>query len=207
MNIYQLASNILPPEKRSTTIKAFVNALLSPVQWLSNTFDLYINDANIADYASGTYDYLDEVKYNKKNYLSLSDNNTHLPTDSNYWYCYQSNWVGVKDRKNIVGNILAFEYAINKYFGLQKPIDPNKGDIYISNNNVRTNTFMVGLTEPHSSTVGLTISDDLVGETGVSIASTIFTINVPTGAVSELEIRGFTDKYIAFSMTYTVTFY
>lgn len=206
MNLYQLANSILPPEKRSTTIKAFINAMLSPLQWLSNAFDLYLNDANIADYVAGTYNYLDEVRYNHKIYVSLVANNTSLPTDTNSWYCYQVNWVGVNDRKNIYGNKLVLEYAINKYFGLQLPVDPTNGDIYIVNNQ-SSNTFVVALTEPYSSTVGLTTSDDLVGESSVSFFSYMMTVYAPNGIISELEIRSFIDKYLSFSITYNVIFY
>jgi hypothetical protein len=208
MNIYQLASSILPPEKRSKTITSFINSLSSPIQWLSDTFDLYINDANIADYTAVAYSYLDEVRFEKKVYLSLVDNNTSVPTDTNYWYCYQQNWVGVKDRKNIDGTKLKFEYAINKYFGTAMPHDPYNGDIYIERNNYKSNTFFVGLTEEHSSTVGLTGSDDWVGESEISISSEIFTIKVSTSSgITELEIKAFADKYISFSLTYTVIFY
>lgn len=207
MNIYTLVTNILPPDKRTTTIKAFINALSSPLQWLSDIWEAYVNGSSIQQYVAGTYSYLDEVTYQKKVYVSLSDNNTASPTDSTKWYKYQDNFRGLKFRVNIDGTRSRLEYALNKYFGTIYLPYPSTSQIYITNNSVISGTFFVGLNAASSSEVGIS-NGDFVGLSGSSSFSENFSINVPTSAgIDELEITNFAKQFVPLSISFKIIYY
>ena len=208
MNNYQVAHDILPPDKRTSTIEAFLFGLVSPIQWLHDMFFTSYNlGSDVSEYVAGTYSYLDQVKYNRKVYVSLIDNNTSAPTDTNNWYMCQSFERGMIERKNIDGNKLKLEYALNKYFKTTFLPPPYQSQIYISNTTNIFGNFFVALTEEHSSEVGLTEGKNYIGDSGISVTSDNFTIFVPTGAATELDIRAFANQYVPTSLTYTVTFY
>ena len=111
LDISKQAKILLPPDKRYNNTIAIITALLSPLQWAHDLlFNSYYVGSSAPAYAPGTYNYQDEVIYNKQVYSSLIDNNTDAPTTSN-WILIQNNFIGVQERALYNGNKLILEYA------------------------------------------------------------------------------------------------
>lgn len=217
ININQISIELLPPDKRYTKNIAFIQSLLTGVQWIRDlVFGSYYEGAaevGISDYAPGTYNYLDRVIYEKKVYLSLDNANTAAPTDETLWLLIQDNFIGVKERILYCGSKLVLEYALNKQFGTTFRQPPNVSDIYIGNIAKVVEGFLIGQTEPYCSTVGQTTSSDSVGRQLPFVYLNNFQINIPILALdisvdaNYKAVGNFVDKYIPASLRYTVVNY
>jgi len=158
-NIPQASIELLPPDKRYTGNITFIKSLLSALQWAHDLFfDSYYNGTTAPDYSPGTYNYLDQVVYNKQVYLSNIDNNTDAPTTVN-WTLIQKNFIGLKERILYNGSKIVLEYAMNKEFGgtFRQPGGANS-DIYTENLPSSEVAFVVGTTEATSSSVSINAS-------------------------------------------------
>lgn len=217
VNINQISIELLPPDKRYTKNIAFIQSLLTGVQWIRDlVFGSYYEGAQevgITDYAPGTYNYLDRVIYEKKVYLSLDNANTAAPTDATLWLLIQDNFIGVKERILYCGSKLVMEYALNKQFGTVFRQPNNVSDIYIGNIASIVDGFLIGQTEPFCSTVGETISSDSIGGQFPFVYINNFQINIPILALdisidaNYKAVGNFVDKYIPASLRYTVVNY
>jgi len=215
ININQISIELLPPDKRYTKNIAFVQSLLTGMQWIRDLiFGSYYEGAQeslIEDYAPGTYNYLDRVIYNKKVYLSLDNNNTVVPTDTTLWLMIQDNFIGVRERILYNGSKLVLEYALNKQFGTVFRNPPNVSDIYIGNIGPVVDGFLIG--ETVGSTVGETTSSDPIGGQLPFVYINNFQINIPILALdisvdaNYKAVGNFVDKYIPASLRYTVVNY
>jgi hypothetical protein len=81
---------MLPPDKRNKNTTAYLSSLLKPLQWVR---DLWFSEYNTGTTAAAfstaaPYAKYDRVLYNKSVYESLIDNNTDVPTTSN-WFLVQ----------------------------------------------------------------------------------------------------------------------
>jgi len=210
---------LLPPDKRFKKQVAWINVLMSPLQWLRNLwFGDYINGAVYSDWNNvSTYSKYDRVKYNKSIYESLVDDNTNNnPTDANYWFQVQVNFIGVSERVNYNGQKLVLEFALNKWFGTTFRQPPLVSDIYINNADVIPGVFVVGGVEAISSSVFRTGSSEVVIDGYTFAAQPNFNIYVPiavynaldTGMINNEKIfRNFADKYIPAGLIYSIITY
>ena len=217
ININQISIELLPPDKRYTKNIAFIQSLLTGVQWIRDlVFGSYYEGAQevgVTDYAPGTYNYLDRVIYEKKVYLSLDNANTAAPTDETLWLLIQDNFIGVKERILYCGSKLVLEYALNKQFGTTFRQPTNVSDIYIGNISAITDGFLIGQTEAFCSTIGETTSSDFIGGQLPFVYLNNFQINIPILALdisvdaNYKAVGNFVDKYIPASLRYTVVNY
>jgi len=217
VNINDTAINLLPPDKRYKNTIAFIQSLLRPLQWLRDLFfGSYYGGSTALPYSAGTYNYLQQVKYQKKIYASLIDGNTDLPTTTN-WLLIQDNFIGLQERVLYNGSKLVLEYALNKEFDstFRQPQTPSGigdtvSDIYITNLSSSVVGFLIGHTEAYSSSVGQTTSADKIGNNNTFTYANNFQINIPSAifaSTNEQAVRNFVNQYIPTSLNYTVTTY
>lgn len=210
VNIDPIAAELLPPDKRTATTVPMLQALLKPLQWARDLFfGSYYGGATCPAYSPGTYNYLDQVIYNKHVYSSLINDNTDLPTTSN-WQLVQDNFIGLKERILYNGAKLVLEYALNKEFDTVFRQPPNTSDIYITNLPASVTGFLVGITEPHCSSVGLTTSSDAIGPGSPFVYLNNFQINIPAAALALTNVQAitnFTNQYIPSSLRFTIVGY
>ena len=214
-NINNAATELLPPDKRYPNNITFLKSLLSSLQWLRDLFfGSYWDGSTVAQYSSGTYKYLDQVRYQKKIYSSLINDNTDLPTTSN-WILIQDNFIGLNERSKYNGQRIVLEYALNKEYDstFRQPQTPSgigdtRSDIYITNLSSSVVGFLVG--ETTGSAVGQTTSDDKVGNNNTFIYLNNFQINIPIAifaTTNEPGIRNFVNQYIPSGINYVINQY
>ena len=218
LDISKQAKILLPPDKRYNNTIAIIAALLSPLQWAHDLlFNSYYVGSSAPAYAPGTYNYQDEVIYNKQVYSSLIDNNTDAPTTSN-WILIQNNFIGVQERALYNGNKLILEYACNKEFSTtfrqpNDPVNPTPSDIYITNIAATLTGFRIGSTELGSSSVGASGASASIGGLTPFVYVNNFTVNIPTALATALGanyvaiVSSFVGQYAAASINFTISTY
>ncbi len=181
---YQQASNLLsPPSKRQPVWLAFLNACLSPIQWLHDlVFTDYANGSAAPIYvSSNTYNVGDRVQYTDFavyeliNALPTVTTGIDIsPVNNAYWYKALDNFIGLRERIRYNSQQLVLEYALNHFFGTNF-VQPGswgaytypdslvvasdylaKSDIYIERLFVDTDGFMIGSSEEQSSDINAT---------------------------------------------------
>jgi hypothetical protein len=192
--------------------------MLSPLQWVrDNFFGSYYEGSTAAKYAAGTYNKGDQVIYNKAVYESLVDANSDLPTAAS-WFLVNANFLGIKERILYNGNKLTFEYALNKEFGTtfrqpNSPTTPTNSDIYVSKTAATVVGFIVGATDPFSSSVGTLYSSATVGGISPFVYTQNFTIKIPVSLATTLGVNyakiisSFANNYVAAGLRYNVITY
>ena len=214
-NINNAAVENLSPDKRYPKNIAYIQSLLSSLQWLRDLFfGSYWDGSTVAQYSPGTYNYLQQVRYQKKIYSSLINDNTDLPTTSN-WLLIQDNFIGLNERSKYNGQRIVLEYALNKEYDstFRQPQTPSgigdtRSDIYITNLTSSVVGFLVGETE--GSAVGQTTSNDKVGNNNTFIYLNNFQINIPIAifaTTNEQGIRNFVNQYIPSGLNYLINQY
>lgn len=204
------AVELLPPDKRKFSNIRLLWSLLSPMQWIRDlVFGSYYEGSNAPAYTAGTYDYMAQVIYDRKIYMSLFDGNTDLPTTSK-WMLIQDNFIGVKERILYNAEKLVFEYLLNKEYGTTFRQPPLQSDIFINNLAAVPDGFLVGETEPYCSSVGQTTSSDAIGYNWTFVYLNHFQINIPASlllTVSVDHIRDYANQYAAASTNFTIVTY
>lgn len=214
----QIVQN-LPKNKRKSIWFWWLSALVQPDRWLYYTlFYVFKRGVNPPLWTVGTYTKGSVVKYAYNTYISLIDNNTETPPSVN-WFELQSNHLGTDARVLFTANKLKLEYALNTYFDGEwfGCTVANSGDIWISNNEIETGYFRVGLIEQRSSSVGLDISSEPIGVDGAVLgAQYAYTVNVlqsiwdnlaSTDEEREFIMRNFIDRYNIAGLFYNFTTY
>lgn len=224
MSIYDIdyskqVPRLLPPDKRFTRTVAWLNILLSPIQYLRDLwFGSYRTGSSAPTWVNtDPYPKYAQVKYsNKVVYESLVDNNTALPTDTAYWRVAQQNFIGLSERIQYNGQKLVLEYAMNKWFGTTFRQPPNTPDIYITRNSIPVSVFRVGGIEDISSVVYTETSSDFVINQYTLVPDANFTIHCPAATYNALAatdaqrdkiFRAFVDLYLPAGITYSITIY
>ena len=213
-NIRQSSEELLPPDKRKDGNKSLIWSLLTPLQWIRDLwFGSYYDGATAPDYVAGTYQFMDQVVYNKKVYMSLIDNNTDAPTSAN-WLLIQDDFIGLKERILYNGNKLVFEYVLNKKFGTTFRQPNDTPDIYITNLSSVSDGFLIGQTEPYSAAVGETLStgsgtsSGYVGGSFTFVYKTHFQIHIPVALAGQTNaIRDYANKFVAASLKFIIITY
>ncbi|HXR84328.1 MAG TPA: hypothetical protein VN722_08470 [Hanamia sp.] len=212
VNFNPIAVEQLPPDKRYTNNVATLQSLLNPLQWIRDLFfGSYYGGATCPIYAPGTYNYLDQVIYNKKVYSSLINNNTGAPTTAN-WELVQDNFIGLQERLLYNGQKLVLEYALNKEYNRVFRQPPNTSDIFINTNPYSAPIFIIGLTEDKSSTVSTIGSSEFVGLSDGVSSRIDSTVNIPSAVYSaqggkDNIFRNFIDQYMPAGITYKIQTY
>ena len=212
-----------PPDKRGAKSIAWLRALISPIQYLVNKFLLdYKTGSTYPIWSAGSYSAGDLVVYKQIIYESLIDSNTDIPSSIN-WRIYLPSFIGTDSRILYNGQYLTLTYALNQYYstnfnqplllGYSATPDADHAaysDIYIINDSYIVVGFVVGSTEPYSSSVGQTTSDDSVGYDYPFQTLNNFTIYVPVAlqtASSDAEISNFVNKIIIAGTNFTIIYY
>lgn len=223
---FDIDSNVeelLPSDYRLPVNIKLVQSLLSALKWVRDLFfDSYFYGNVPAKYAAGTYAYLDQVTYKKKVYLSLIDGNTDAPTTSN-WLLVQDDFLGLKERMLYNGSRLSLEYALNRKFEttFRQPATPSgvgdaKSDIYFEAGTPTSVGFLIGATEPKSSSVGKTKSSGYIGSDSPLIYAIHFNIKVPSATMATIgatlqeqttTISNFVRQYLPTSINFGIIAY
>jgi hypothetical protein len=217
INYLQKAIEMLPPDKRGTKFVKWVYALIKPVEY-DNTklFTDYKVGDNYPNYAAGSYSKFQRVIYGQSVYESLSDSNTALPTNTDFWRVYQNNFIGVDERVKYNHVKLTLEWAINKRFGTTFRQPPLISDIYFVTNVVPNPPFLVGGIEENSSIVYANGSEQFIINAYSFTGYYNFSIYVPVAVWTALStvtsardtiIRNFVDLYNTAGITYNIITY
>jgi len=199
-----------------------------PMKQLQRLRDNFFNE-----YADGSLalDWTSIIAYNKGDKVKYLDKGIYeaiktVPigaaiTDTSYWLKIQDNWIGVRERAKYHGCKLSLEFQLNKWFGtvFLQPDDeatPTPSEIYITNNTLNNNVFLVANSDTEASVVmNSDFADDFVMN-DYSFNGTSFTINVPVAVFNALGsnttdrenmIRSFADKYVIAGVTYNIATY
>lgn len=214
----QQSAELLPPDKRDPTILAPVRALMSGLQWIRDLiFGSYRLGSTAPAWSAGTYNKFDQVIYKKAVFESLVANNTTEPDitqNTISWRRVLDNFVGVEQRILYNCQVLAFEYALNKWFATSFRQPPNTSDIYLTTSPPAIKGFLVGGTQP--SLIYRDRSYEFVGNEYHAPISITLTINIPSAVYLALGtttadrdnlVRSFANKYNAFGIFYDINPY
>ena len=198
INTDTFAVNFLPPKKRLPIYKAWTKTLLKPLQVLYNTMFGTFQYGNAAALYSGATAYAvgNQVKYTDKAiYQCWVASTGNLPTNTNYWFKIQDNFVGIEPRIKYNAQHILFEWALNEWFGTTFVNTPSASDIYIDNFASGSNVFYVGLTEVNSSQAVYENgqADRFIQALNIANTGSEFTINVPLITANALTTPPTTD--------------
>ena len=191
INTDSFAVNFLPPKKRLPIYKAWVKTLVKPLQVLYNTMFGTFKDGNTAPLwvTATAYAVGDQVQYEDKSvYECWVANTGELPTNTDYWFKIQDNFVGIEPRCKYNAQHLLFEWALNEWFGTTFVNTPGASDIYIDVTGANTGAFLVGYTPTESSYVVFDepeASGYIQAENLTTVAIS-FTIHVPLAVANAL---------------------
>lgn len=227
MAIYDLDTNVLaaqltPSKKRLARYLAWHKVLLKPLQYLRDMlFGTYANGNTAADWdVLLAYSVGDQVKYTDKAVYQCWVATTAgiLPTDADYWFRVQDNFVGAIPRAKYNAQRIVFEWALNEWFGTTFSQPPSVSDIYISDTGNSLDDFVVGVNESESSSAVYQNGDavSFVQAQNPTYSQPQFTINIPVAVWTALGatnddrdnvVRNIADLYVYAGITYTITTY
>jgi hypothetical protein len=218
IDYFKTAVNFLVPDKRKPKTVALAKALVNEISRLSGLlFGTYKEGAFLSNWAAGTYNRKDLVKYGKSIFQSEIDNNTDEPTITDNWTLVSSNFLGNDFRLKITGQKIILEYALNVWFETVYRQPPLQSDIYLTTNDVTSSTvFLVGAIETESSKISTLTSSEYVSNDytftqqynlTINIPSSFFNGLAPTNDARESIIKDFADKYINAGITYKIAVY
>lgn len=216
-------NNILAPQYRQSKIKAFVNAMIYPIQWLRDRFFLnYVESyQDYIIYSGGSSVLLNQYELVKfpdnsvwENQVSNIDIATYNPTlgqlysgSTLLWVKIQEDFIGLNERLKYSNQKIMLEYILNRYF------NDSLDTIYISNNNTSIAPFYICDDDTDIDCGYVGFDEDNCTEY-ISFDDTLttvyhFTIFIPDTLVSiDLdEIRVIVDRYNYYSLTYNFQIY
>lgn len=207
-----LGQKLMPPGLRKVKHNSWISVLLKPIQTL---WGLIFND-----YADGSnYPLFDDpttytagskvINFDKKIYMALKTTVGHFTDDTNYWVLVNDNFMGARERVTLNSQKIVLEYALNKWFLLN-----TAPFIYINNNVVAGNAFLLGETSDTSSTMAnQSLHQKFYLGQAFVLNQYDFTIYVPTllfvtlGTTPlnrENAVRQFADQYVLAGIKYNV---
>jgi hypothetical protein len=211
----KLVSDLLPPEKRSTSNKGLLKGILSAFKRLHSIFYTYmIGDATATTWSMGTYTLGAHVKYKDGSvYECMVASTTAEPTSSTDWLRILDSFIGTEESQNFNATKLELEYALNRRFGTTYVNPPLLSPITITTLTSAIIVFRVGGIESISSSSYQNGSDSFVINDYSFPLLANFTINIPNGTYNALGttkekiVRKFVDRYVAIGITYSITPY
>lgn len=229
VNTNTFGGNFTPPKRRTTKMLAWVKLLLYPLQVLYDTMFGTYKDGNIASDYDGatTYAIGDQVKYiDKAIYQCYVSSTGNIPTNANYWFKVQNNFVGIEPRMKYNSQHITLEWALNEWFGTTFVNTPSASDIFIDTNLNDDTAFWVGINNIDSSLVVVDNADVFgwIQADDISQSFNYFTINVPIAVANALTteapdsvpnisvnreniIKKLADTYVVAGITYNVVTY
>lgn len=187
VNFSNVWQNLTPLNKQLSRYLAWGKVLVYPLQWLHSRFFLdykegtiYLDWNNATAYSKNSF-----VRYtNKSIYCSIQDTPVGInPLDVRYWYKTQDNFIGLTERMKYTSQLISFEYALNRWFDITFVQPPSVNTIFIINNNIDVNSFLVSSDDINSSYAaneGLQALQ-FVGENYTNTVTYSFTICYPVG--------------------------
>ena len=178
---------MMPPNKRQSIYLKWGKVLLYPLQWLHARFFVDYKDGSYAANWNNSIIYPKDsfVRYtNKSIYCSIKDTPAGItPVDIRYWYKTQDVFIGLTDRLKYTSQLISFEYALNSYFNITFVQPPSVNTIFILNNNIDVNSFLVSSDDNNSSYAANEGIQALqyVGEDYTNTVTYSFTICYPVG--------------------------
>lgn len=142
-----------------------------------------------------------------KNITFIQELLNHTLQDAHYAFFntyYQSD---LSKRILYNGQKLVLENALNLKFGGVFRQPPLVSDIYTSKLSSVAQGFRIGLTEAHTSSVGISDSSDSIGLSYPFVYVNNFQINIPSALLALTtyqEIRNFVNIYIPLSINFTI---
>jgi len=191
INTDTFAVNFLPPKKRLPIYKSWTKTLVKPLQVLYNTMFGTFKDGNAAAIYSGATAYAvgNQVKYTDKAvYQCWVASTGNLPTNTNFWFKIQDNFVGIEPRCKYNAQHILFEWALNEWFGTTFVNVPGSSDIWIGPGSPSDVVLYVGFTEVNSSLIVYGNGEAQTFIQAINIANTgdEFSINVPIAVANAL---------------------
>lgn len=211
-------ARLLPPDKRGIRMKAWLSALMSPIQWVRDLwFGDYRTGTTAQEYLpTTTYAKYDRVIYGFAVYESLTDTNNAIPSNPVSWQLVQNNFIGLSERILYTGHTLVLTYALNKRFKTHFRQPPAVSDIWIDTHTKPLSVFVIGGSEANSSKIFSNTSSEFVIDAYSFSAYVNMTIWVPVAVYLALDplpincdkiIRAFADQYIVAGIIYSVSTY
>lgn len=205
-----LWETLYPPVLRLVKHLEWGKVLNRPVQFLHDSiFISYADGATDPDYSNVTaYVRGDRVIFtNRGQYEALVSTTGNDPTDANFWLLVNDNYIGVRERATYNSQKIIFENSLNRWF--------QTTGIFITNNIVITNAFVMGATGPFSSAMSLNSINQVnfMGNVFTSSTEGDFTIFVPLAKFNSLAgndedrenvIRSFANIYVLAGLEYDV---
>jgi hypothetical protein len=111
-----------------------------------------------------------------------------LPTNTNFWFKIQDNFVGIEPRCKYNAQHILFEWALNEWFGTAFVNTPGASDIFIGPGSPSDVVLYVGFTEVNSSLIVYGNGEAQTFIQAINIANTgdEFSINVPIAVANAL---------------------
>jgi hypothetical protein len=225
----QIVEQLTPPDKRKRINLAFMKVFGSGFQFYHDIlFPVYIDSFTGTKYDSTlTYTAGQQVRakdhgvYEAKQAVPIATDPT---TNPDYWLKVLNIWIGVRERAKYNGQKLVLEWGLNKWFDTQFRQPPLQSDIYITNNAIIVNQFVIPILAKNSSS--FIPKNSMYGVAGIpKVASALsvnaFTIFVPlavydaliptqpSGTTTDKDnvVRAFADKYVIAGIKYNITPY
>jgi hypothetical protein len=215
MSIFTVSYNftwesLYPPLLRKAIHLAWGTVLTKPLQWLHDAiFISYADGSSDLDYNNATaYVIGDRVTFTDRGqYEAVAAGTGNAPTDTAFWLKVNDNYIGLRERTAWNSQKIIFESGLNRWF--------QTTGIFITNNIVTTNFFVMGNTGALSSAMpndGVN-AVDAMGNTFVPPLTGNYTIFVPLAKFNSLAgndvdreniIRNFADTYNIVGLTYDV---
>ncbi len=229
--LYQVNENILvqtllPVDKRLPVISAYVDALITPMQYLNNKDIAYIYGSTFSYYAtSSTYNNGDFVNgglyYNNATYQSITSSNiNNILSSTSSWQQYTDCFIGISERYNYNCQKIVLEFGLNRWFNTTFR-NPNGvtgssvlSDIYIQDNFLLTGPFIMGpFGDLRTSTMAPMVSSSFMGVTTSYLTGGTspyyYTIWVPSAILASIpggttSVTNITNKWNALSINFNV---
>jgi hypothetical protein len=123
-NPFRVGEELTPAQLRRTKMMAWLRVILRPVKYISDLFiDDFCKGSTYADYNNAaTYVIYDRVIWQDRSVYELrvatatGIDPTGNSASSVTWLKVQDNFIGVDERVRYNGQLIVFEYAINRWF-------------------------------------------------------------------------------------------
>ena len=219
-----VTQNLLPVSKRKTGFLALFDSLFHQTisLWQNIWANEYLRGIDISNaWNSGSTYNVNDIVIGADNqvYQSLvaSNTNKNPVSTTGYWWLIETNFIGVYERCAYNAQILTFEYALNKWFRTTFRQPTGVPDIYIVNNTITPNVFVVGGSESNSSqSYYYNFLNYQYVINSYTFTQYNFTIFIPVAVWTALgsnatdrnnKVRSFADKYNVIGNIYNIQTY
>jgi hypothetical protein len=205
---------LTPPILRQERTIAWGNVLTAPLQYLRDlTMDDYTNGSPYLNYSNvSAYTAGDRVIFTDgRVFENLTGSTGVAPnTGTTTWSLINENYVGARERVTYNAGRLVFTNALNKHF--------QSTQIYLSQNDLKPQGIIMGLTGPYSTPLGKSNTNIFTPESVLiryysGTSEYAYTINVPSGVTATLAsteaeakniIRSYADQFNIAGIQYDI---